>query len=398
MSKKKVRAGHRGFLTKIIEEANERLDDEYSTVRKAELLKWKASLGEQLQKIVPLDEEILAELAADEKVTEEEVADEIERSGRLRADATQVLAAIEERLTEQPPPPPASQVAPQYVNSSQGYQPISSQQKTVRAKLPKLEVKKFNGKLCEWQEFWDSFESAIHMNDGLSNVDKFSYLRSLLLGSAKSAIGGFALTSANYESAIELLKKRYGKKVAIQRALISELLNARPVFNESDTPRLRSLYDFAETKYRALQALGVDEQSYSEVVVPTLLEKIPDAIRLTITRGRQYLEWTLGDTLEALLVEVELREDHCLAQHRSNEAKKGPVTSSALFAGKGDRRCAFCLENHLPEDCKKVTKTEERKKLLIKFGRCFKCINKGHRPPDCKASVQCKNGKGFHNT
>ena len=264
MSKKKVRAGHRGFLTKIIEEANERLDDEYSTVRKAELLKWKASLGEQLQKIVPLDEEILAELAADEKVTEEEVADEIERSGRLRADATQVLAAIEERLTEQPPPPPASQVAPQYVNSNQSYQPISSQQKTVRAKLPKLEVKKFNGKLCEWQEFWDSFESAIHMNDGLSNVDKFSYLRSLLLGSAKSAIGGFALTSANYESAIELLKKRYGKKVAIQRALISELLNARPVFNESDTPRRRSLYDFAETKYRALQALGVEEQSYSQ--------------------------------------------------------------------------------------------------------------------------------------
>ena len=50
------------------------------------------------------------------------------------------------------------------------------------------------------------------MNDVLSNIDKFSYLGSLLLGSAKSAVGGFALTSANYESAIELLKKRYGKK------------------------------------------------------------------------------------------------------------------------------------------------------------------------------------------
>ena len=199
MSKKKVRAGHRGFLTKIIEEANERLEDGYLTVGKTELLKWKASLGEQLQKIELLDEEILAELTADKKVTEEDVADEIERSGRFRADTTQALTAIKEQLTEQSPSPPASQLAPQYVNSSQGYQPISSQQKTVRAKLPKLEVKKFNGKLCEWQEFWDSFESAIHMNDGLSNVDKFSYLRSLLLGSAKSAIGGFALTSANYE-------------------------------------------------------------------------------------------------------------------------------------------------------------------------------------------------------
>ena len=131
MSKKKVRAGHRGFLTKIIEEANERLEDGYLTVGKTELLKWKASLGEQLQKIELLDEEILAELTADKKVTEEDVADEIERSGRFRADTTQALTAIKEQLTEQPPSPPASQLAPQYVNSSQGYQPISSQQKTV---------------------------------------------------------------------------------------------------------------------------------------------------------------------------------------------------------------------------------------------------------------------------
>ena len=113
---------------------------------------------------------------------------------------------------------------------------------------------------------------------GLSKVEKFSYLRSLLLEPARSAIGGFALTSANYESAIELLKKRYGKKIAIQRSLVNELLNTRPVFNECDMSRLRGLYDFAETKYRALQALGVEETNYSEIVVPMLLEKIPDSI------------------------------------------------------------------------------------------------------------------------
>ena len=57
----------------------------------------------------------------------------------------------------------------------------------------------------------------------------------------------------------------------IERALISKLLTARPVFNENDMPRLRSLYDFTEMKYGALQALAV-EQSYSEVVMPTLLD------------------------------------------------------------------------------------------------------------------------------
>ena len=167
------------------------------------------------------------------------MAEEIERSGRLKADATQRLAAVEERLNEQASPiatlftPHPSQASP---SPGQSFNQPGTQQKTVRAKLPKLEVRKFSGKIGEWQEFWDSFESAIHLNDGLSNVDnKFSYLRSLLMEPARSAIGGFALTSANYESAIELLKKRYGKKIAVQRALVNELLNARPVFNEGDT-------------------------------------------------------------------------------------------------------------------------------------------------------------------
>ena len=67
----------------------------------------------------------------------------------------------------------------------------------VRAKLPKLEVKKFKGDVCKWQEFWGSFESSIHSNDSLSDVDKFNYLRGLLEESAKSCISGFSLTAAN---------------------------------------------------------------------------------------------------------------------------------------------------------------------------------------------------------
>ena len=76
------------------------------------------------------------------------------------------------------------------------------------------------------------------------------------------------------------------------------------MFNESDTARLRGLYYFVETKYRALQALSVDELTYSEIIVPMLLERIPDSIRLTITQGKQYLEWTLKDLLDSLLTEV----------------------------------------------------------------------------------------------
>ena len=44
----------------------------------------------------------------------------------------------------------------------------------IQARLPKLEVQKFGGNIGEWQEFWDSFESAIDKNLTLANINKFS--------------------------------------------------------------------------------------------------------------------------------------------------------------------------------------------------------------------------------
>ena len=60
--------------------------------------------------------------------------------------------------------------------------------------------------------FWDSFEATIHNSDELSSVDKFNYLNTLLEDSAAAAVAGLTLTSANYDEAVEILKKRFGNK------------------------------------------------------------------------------------------------------------------------------------------------------------------------------------------
>ena len=78
----------------------------------------------------------------------------------------------------------------------------------------------------------------------------------------------------------------------------------------------------------------------------------------------------IGRHAGGILSRSRAREDRCLTQHRVGfrEGKKGPYTSSALFTTRGDdKRCAFCLGTHSPEDCKKVTNIAERKKLLIKL-------------------------------
>ena len=151
-----------------------------------------------------------------------------DKAARLKADVLQRLAAIDKKLTVLQPGLSESQnmsgSPPSPLNQNvvkNGATSSSVNSKTVRMKLPRLEVRKISGKLEEWQRV---------ANDSLSKVDKFSYLRGLLLEPARSAIAGFALTSSNYAALVELLKNRFGKKTAIQRTLVNELLNTKPVF------------------------------------------------------------------------------------------------------------------------------------------------------------------------
>ena len=81
-----------------------------------------------------------------------------------------------------------------------------------RVKLPKISLRRFRGNPMRWTAFRDCFESAIHKCDRLAEMDKFNYLRSLLEGTAYDAIARLALSAANYEEAIAMLKKRFGNR------------------------------------------------------------------------------------------------------------------------------------------------------------------------------------------
>ena len=257
----------------------------------------------------------------------------------------------------------------------------------VRAKLPKLEVRRFNGKVDEWQEFWDCYESSIHSNPNLLNIDKFSYLRDLLGGAARTTIVGLALTAANYEVAIDLLRRRFGKPVVIERTHVNELLNVAPVFNERDTTGLRRFYNKIEIHHRGLKALEVDACMYEGIVVLAILGKLPEAVKLRITRGKNHTEWKMEYLLKELLSELEMREEHCTISKpessqytRSDKDKKknDELNTTSTLSAKINDFCAYCKGGHAHQDCTIVKSVEERRQLLRRYGRCFVCARKGH--------------------
>ena len=118
-----------------------------------------------------------------------------------------------------------------YVSNSS----VNSSQSSQFHKLPKLSLPIFTGNILEWQTFWDSFESSVHHNDSLSDIQMFSYLRSLLQGDAARVIEGFPLTHTNYIQAVELLKERFGQEHQIVYAYMQGLLELpRPTFTIED--------------------------------------------------------------------------------------------------------------------------------------------------------------------
>lgn len=76
-------------------------------------------------------------------------------------------------------------------------------------KLPKLEVKKFNGELIEWLPFWAQFQK-IYDDSQIDDADKSQYLfQSMIEGTrAHDLVIGYPQNAANYPKMVAALKER----------------------------------------------------------------------------------------------------------------------------------------------------------------------------------------------
>ena len=230
-----------------------------------------------------------------------------------------------------------------------------SSKRRVRVRLPELHVERFSGKVYEFQAFWDSFSSAIHLNEDLADVDKLQYLKAFLDENTKQILAGLPITDKNYAIAVELLKKRFVRPAVIQHAHINQLIGLSPVFNEDNFSRLRNFRDQVEAHFRGLEAMSVDKITYSAIIVPALMDKLPKQIQLNMLRGvgKTMLEWTLEEFIKALDSELDVRECHASIvklgipnnqpprRPRQDILTTGPSTASALMTT-GNQRENVC--------------------------------------------------------
>ena len=127
-----------------------------------------------------------------------------------------------------------------------------------------------------------------------------------------------------------------------------------PVFSSVyDVKEIRQLYDKTEIHIRGLQAFGVEAQQYGTLLVPVLLSKVPQELRLIISREFDTGNWSLDELLKVFKTEVEARERcNSMATTPSTTSEKKhlpkppPPTFNALLAPEGQGiTCTFCKQS-----------------------------------------------------
>jgi hypothetical protein len=175
-------------------------------------------------------------------------------------------------------------------------------------------------------------------------------------------IQGFPLTHSNYTQAVALLRERFGQEHQIITAYMQCLLDLpRPY---SDINSLRNFQEKMESYIRGLQSLGQGQDSYGNLLVPVVLEKLPAEIKRNMTRDHGNSNWQLLELRQALKKEIAILESgqslHTGEVHNAaasfltgirfhpNGSRKQQTTNEK----RAERpRCPFCGDHHLANDC-----------------------------------------------
>ena len=371
---RKRRGGNAGYVRKVIGEV-QILVNGTSKDRKIQLDARKDILSDKENVLKDYHEKIMDHLE-----TDEDIEKEVHAHSDLATDIRKCLHSIN------------NSCEPKLIDS------FSPKASSTSARLPKLQLKSFDGDPLEFLPFWDSFSSAVDSNNSLDDISKFNYLKGLLEGKAKACLLGIDTTAANYKVAVNLLQERFGDPQSIINSHMDTLLSIQPLKSDS-VGDLRKLYDLIEVHTRSLEFFGIATNNYGPILNSIVMAKIPRNIKLDISRQMPQGKWDIVRLMDIFKKELVARERCDQFENLTENMNSDFSTpSSTLFTGSTKPLfCTYCKSHdHTSNQCNIITDIAARKKFLQEGRRCFVCLRVGHTGKVCFSQYTCFRCKGKH--
>ena len=164
------------------------------------------------------------------------------------------------------------------------------------AKLPKLQIARFNGTYEDWPRFWNQFVEIIDKAT-MPGMTKFTYLKSFLDQKVKRSVEGLPFSNEGYNRAKSILLEKYGKDLEIIKAYPQQIFDL-PVIPNQNPYRIHEFCDKLTFSVQSLPTMGKLEQVNGYVAMT--LDKLP-AIRGDLVQTDPSFEnWTFDKLAEAL--------------------------------------------------------------------------------------------------
>lgn len=338
---KKARTPIRGLITKSINEVEAELaKDEKDVI----MLKTKFERLNELQtRIQDLDQSIFNEMLSDPNIPEDEFSNEAIACEDIVTRIVEAKIKIDYEVMK-------NESATKPIDGEQASSVSSVSTRKKQIKLPKIELRKFSGKILDWLGWWAQF-SKIDEDDELHATDKFQYLIQAMEPNSKGdeIVKSFPATAENYPKAIDTLKERFGRKKLLIQVYIRELFKMS-LHNMNTNVSIVSVYDKLVCHIRALDSLNVSVEQASLFLYPMVEASLPEDILIAWQRSPKYdtdgsLEnppkGELDYLLEFLRQEVEREEQRTIASCSYNSdgrwQRQAKIKKERVFYVNGNR-------------------------------------------------------------
>lgn len=277
--------------------------------------------------------------------------------------------------------------------------PVAATEK-INLPLPNLQLPIFEGHVETWSDFKELFELLVDSNNALTDLQKFSYLRSQLKREPLSIISSYDFTEANYKPAYAALKHRYDSTRRHASFTVKKLFASR--FSSKNIPQ-------------ALESLRGNINNLKKINVPDLSDYL--LFELAYNSCDEFLQKSFDNAynkqglpttsnlighLEGLALNQEIKFDAILNTDTcsSNKVTKPLKSRTFVTRSSSSMKCPICSESHLIYKCNKFLafSVQQRFDAVKKNKLCFNCLSPFHDCRTCKSTSTCSKCKKTHHT
>lgn len=286
------------------------------------------------------------------------------------------------------------------------------QERRNRTKLPDIKLPEFSGDFTKWLFFKNSFETTVHQDEDLTNMQKHQYLVGVLRGEARSAIEGFTISNENYEEAWTLLKDTYDNEVMIVETHMEELLNFPAITKDEKAESLRLLVWHIQTHISSLKTLHQPVDNWGGIIIHLVKKKLDyieqrdwqDTLKGRTPQNMPTLKEFLAFLTERchnlrMLQQSKQKTTKDKLTTQKNESRGEKNTGKKVALVSNTTNCRICGGSHFAYRCEELLKlsTNDRKQKVIEKHMCTNCFSFRHKAQECSASG-CKRCGEKHNT